>query len=195
MKRTIVFFVLILLIVSAASADQFILTGQWSLQGNDDDVISAAKAGQVMHLGGIGTEMRFHHVGIGSALLMNITETGADQWVVNGDLRAYLSYHFFRPHAFLDPYIQAGGGVYGDFSVYGDACDGTLMADDSFNLGFYPYLAAGLGLRFRGGLYASGQFNWRPTTGSVPCCDTIGTPEAREYEVVFALGYSFGDRR
>lgn len=191
----IVFLVLVLLIVSAASGDQFILTGQWSMQGNDEKVISAARADRVMHLGGIGTELRFYHVGIGSAVLMNITETAADRWVVNGDLRAYISYHFFRPRAFLDPFVQAGGGVYGDFTVFGDACDGTLTADESFNLGFYPFLAAGLGLRFKGGLYASGQFNWRPASTSVPCCEAIGSPNAREYEVVFALGYSFGDRR
>lgn len=195
MKRTILMVILFAGMAAGAFAQQFIITGQWSMQGNDDSIISSAKDGQVMNLGGLGMELVLRHIGFGSTLLVNFHDSGTEQWTTNWDLRAYMSYHFFRDSAFLDPFVQAGGGAYGNVTLAGDACYGDLEMVDGVNLAFYPYLAAGLGLRFRGGLYASGQYNWRPVSGAVPCCDMIGTPELREFELVLSVGFAFGGRR
>ncbi len=195
MKKTICISLLLLVLAGSAFAQQFLVTGQWSMQGSSENIINAAKAGQVTHLGGIGTELTFRHLGFGSTALVGFQKIAVDSWKIDWDLRAYMSYHFFRPGSFLDPFIQAGGGAYGDVQVQGNGCLEESWTSDQVNVAFYPHLGAGLGLKFRGGLYVSGQFNWRPGIASVPCCETIGTPEYREYEMVVSLGYAFGRRR
>ena len=184
-----------LTIIGGAFAQQFNLTGQWSMQGNDRDVLCAAHEGQVMHLGGFGTEFVMNHMGFGTSLTVNFDESTETDLSTNWDFRLFMSYHLFRDTAFLDPFVQAGGGVFGNVRVTGDCSDEEIELVGTPELAFYPYLAAGLGMRFRGGFYASGQFNWRPVAGTPPSCDTFDPADLRKYEVVLALGYSFGAHR
>ncbi len=171
---------------------QIRLTGQWAMQDHQQKVVSAAYNGKdIDHLGGIGLEVLFDHVGIGITALVHCEETSDDYWFIDWDGRMFLSYHFRDRRAFIDPFIQAGLGAAGEAEVECTPCSEEDCGDvRRVAAVMYPYLGTGVGLHFGGGLYASGQFNWRPTGAGVPCSD-IDYPEFDEFEAVFSLGFAF----
>jgi len=175
-------------------SQQVRLTGQWAIQAGDGKVVSSAKDGNADHLGGLGVEIVIHHLGFGATGLVSFQEYEPESWLVDWDLRTYMSYHFFRSRSFLDPFFQAGFGAAGDVGISGSVCYNEDYADvQRVAVAIYPYIGGGLGLHFRGGLYMAGQFNWRPVSGSLPCT-TIDSYEVNEFEVVFSLGFAFGGR-
>jgi hypothetical protein len=194
MKKCILFILFTGAIAGTLFSQQVRLTGQWAIQAGDSKVFSSAKEGNADHLGGLGVEIVLHHLGFGATGLVSFQEYETESWLVDWDLRTYMSYHFFRRRSFLDPFIQAGFGAAGDVGISGAVCYNEDYTEvQRVALAFYPYIGGGLGLQFKGGLYLAGQFNWRPVSGGLPYT-TIDVYEVNEFEVVFSLGFAFGGR-
>lgn len=195
MKRYILITAIFVMTAASVFCQQVRLTGQWAIQDGQKKVLSSVENGTADHLGGLGAEVVFRHLGFGTTALVLFEEENPDQWNVDWDLRAFMSYHFFGGRSFLDPFFQAGFGAAGEVDINGTMCNENEYAEiRQIAIGLYPYIGGGLGLNFRGGMYMSGQFNWRPAYGSLPCT-TIDSPDVNEFEVVFALGVALGRRR
>ena len=189
MKRFVIGLTIMIAAAAALSAQQVRVTGQWAMQDGQSHVVSAAHDGEdVDHLGGIGVELVFDNIGIGVATLARFEETSPDYWLVDWDGRLFMSYHFRDRRAFFDPFIQAGVGSAGEVEL--DCADGECDEAERIAVAIYPYLGAGAGMHFGGGLYASGQFNWRPVGAGIPCTD-LEYPGLEEFEVVFTVGFAF----
>ena len=192
MKRLFTATAILVAASAAVFGQQVRVTGQWAIQDGQHNVVSAAHDGKdVDHLGGIGVEVVFDNIGIGVTALASFEETSPDYWFVDWDGRLFMSYHFRDRRAFFDPFIQGGVGSAGEVEIdsnvgmTGDECETKRVA-----VAIYPYMGAGAGLHFRGGLYASGQFNWRPTGAGIPCTN-LDYPDLDEFEAVFAVGFAF----
>lgn len=195
MKRYLLIFLILAAAGGTAFSQQVRLTGQWAMQDGQSSVISSAKDGAADHLGGLGAEIVFHHLGFGTSVMAYFQEEDPDQWLVDWDLRTYMSYHFFGSRSFLDPFMQAGIGAAGEVGISGSVCNESNYTEvNRVAIAVYPYIGGGVGLHFRGGMYMSGQFNWRPVAGQLPCT-TIDYPDFNEFEVVLALGVALGGRR
>jgi len=154
------------------------------------------------------------HLGLGLSFNWNNLSDGVDdvygiydplQDLISYDFNIYLTYHFFGGDAFIDPFVEAGLGMYAfDYANKDALNDDELVApyiddDDPLLASAYTDLGAGLGINLGAlGVFAKVNLNNmidEAVEGEYDSDSQLGTPGETYYIMPFnplPLKWTFG---
>jgi hypothetical protein len=195
MKRVLIVLVaLMMLSVSAFAESQVRLTGNLAIDFIDrpsvQDVVQTFQSKDQVFFWGVGWEVIFDKTGLGGMYDVNFYEDHETKWWLDWLAEPiYVSYHFFRGGAVIDPFVEFGLGCAGRVFL-----DNPLSADkDPLYLSLFPTVGAGLSLDLDGFLFGA-KLNYVPTLLSIPVTDIDHYPLER-FQVAVYAGVALGSHR
>ena len=191
-KRTIVVAAALML---AAGASSFAATFSLTLNA-EKDFSQMPTAGEAIEsfstdpapLWGFGWEVVMKRLGLGGTYYVKFFEDTGSSWTLDWNGQPlYVSYHFFGPKPFLDPFVMAGAG-----------CSGRVLLQDSYPgtsalfLSLYPFVGAGFGIHL-GDFTVGASLSYVPFISGIPATDIPAYP-AGNYQLSVYSGVTLGHK-
>ena len=137
---------------------------------------------------GLGWDVVLDHVGLGGSYAVDFHQDAPSIWWVDWEGQGlYCSYHFLRPSAVIDPFVDAGIGCAGRVFLGSSGQSGDRLA-----LSVYPFVSAGAALELNG-LRVGAKLSYALSQSAIPATDIPAYPLGR-FQVSAFGGVSIGGR-